>query len=404
MTSSDTQRLLAAFGSGELVRPSPGVLNLVDLAQATASHAGAANIPLTAGARHLVDLIGPSEHFVFILADGFGMKFLEAMDSEAFAPSHLAVELQTVFPSTTATTLTTLATAAWPVEHAVLGWFVYLPEVDAVTTILPFVRRSDETSLTKLGVTPDRAFPLEPVMSLFQRGSLSLFPDDVAGSVYPTYCIAGTRGGRYGDLKCAVDEVITRLHEAVEPTFTYLYWPKIDAVAHELGTKHPATTSAIRELDRELRRLSIHVPGGTRIVLTADHGLLDVDESRSVWIEPGDAIGSCLSREPSGDTRVMYFSVKEGQEARFRDEFGRRSGGRFALLTTEEALGLGLFGSGSPSSQTRERLGDFVALSLGAGVIQFRYPRANTEHVPQTPEATHLGLTPEEMRTPLILI
>ena len=380
------------------------MLNLVDLARATASLAGATNIPLTVGARHLVDLIGPCEHFVFILADGFGMTFLEAMGREAFARRHLAVELQTVFPSTTATTLTTLATAGWPVEHAVLGWFVYLPEVDAVTTILPFVRRSDEASLTELGMDPDRAFPLEPVMSLFQRDSLSLFPDDIAGSVYSNYCIAGTRGGAYSNLKCAVDQVITKLHEAVEPTFTYLYWPNIDAVAHELGTSHLATTSAIRELDGELHRLSINVPGETRIVVTADHGLLDVDKSQAVWIEPGDSIGSCLSREPSGDTRVVYFSVKEGQQARFRDEFGRRCGDRFVLMTTEEAIGLGLFGSGLPSTQTRERLGDFVALSLGAEVIRFRYPRTNTEQVSKIPVATHSGLTPEEMRIPLILI
>ncbi len=78
------------------------MLNLVDLALATASLVGAGGITLTAGARHLVDLIGPSEHLVLILADGFGMNFLGAMDSEALAPRHLAVEIQTVFPSTTA--------------------------------------------------------------------------------------------------------------------------------------------------------------------------------------------------------------------------------------------------------------------------------------------------------------
>ena len=404
MTSRDAQRLVAAFHSGELVRPSPDVLNLVDLARATASLAGAGNITLTSGARRLVDLIGASEHLVFILADGFGMNFVDAMDDEAFAPRHLAGELQTVFPSTTATTLTTLATAAWPVEHAVLGWFVYLPEVDAVTTILPFIRRSDGTSLTELGVDPDRAFPQRPVMSLFQSESLSLFPDDIAGSVYSTYCIAGTRGGGYKDLKFAVDEIITRLEKAAEPTFTYLYWPKIDAISHELGTKHAATTSAIRELDGELHRLSVNVPRSTRILVTADHGLLDVNESQSLSIEPDDGIASCLTREPSGDSRVTYFSVKDGQEARFRDEFARRCNDRFVLLTTGEALNLGLFGPETPSSQTKERLGEFVAISVGDEAIRFLYPRSDTSHSSRFPVSTHSGLTPEEMRIPLILI
>ena len=129
-----------------------------------------------------------------------------------------------------------------------------------------------------------------------------------------------------------------------------------------------------------------------------------MNESQTHWIEPGDAIASCLSREPSGDTRVMYFSLKEGQEARFRDEFVRRGDGRFVLLSTGEAVGLGLFGPGTPSSQTRERLGDYVAVSLGADVIRFRYPRPNAAQPSKTRVSTHSGLTPEEMRIPLILI
>ena len=139
-------------------------------------------------------------------------------------------------------------------------------------------------------------------------------------------------------------------------------------------------------------------------MVTADHGLLDAGESQIVWIEPGDAIASCLSREPSGDVRVMYFSVKDGQEARFRDEFAQRCDGRFILLTTGEAFELELFGPGTPSSQTRERLGDFVAVSLGADVMRFRYPRPNAAQPPKIHVSNHSGLTPDEMRIPLILI
>ena len=129
-----------------------------------------------------------------------------------------------------------------------------------------------------------------------------------------------------------------------------------------------------------------------------------MNESQTHWIEPGDAIASCLSREPSGDSRVVYFSVKDGQEARFRDEFAQRCDGRFNLLTTGEAFELELFGPGTPSSQTRERLGDFVAVSLGADVIRFRYPHPNAAQPSKTRVSTHSGLTPEEMRIPRILI
>ena len=71
-------------------------------------------------------------------------------------------------------------------------------------------------------------------------------------------------------------------------------------------------------------------------MVTADHGLLDVNESQTHWIEPGDAIASCLSREPSGDSRVMYFSIKRWRRGalprRIRPALRRPV---YVLLTTE---------------------------------------------------------------------
>ncbi len=121
---SDGHRLQAAFEDGDLIRPSADALNLVDFARAAASLAGSRDVMMTAGSRRIADLIGPSQHLVLVLADGFGMNLLEAMDSDSFMPHHLATELQTVFPSTTAAALTSLATAEWPIKHAVLGWFL----------------------------------------------------------------------------------------------------------------------------------------------------------------------------------------------------------------------------------------------------------------------------------------
>ncbi len=401
---SDGHRLQAAFDDGDLMRPSADALNLVDLARAVASLAGSGDVTMTAGSRRLASLIGQSQHLVLVLADGFGMDLLEAMDHDSFAPHHLASELQTVFPSTTSAAVTSLATTEWPITHAILGWFLYLPEVDAVTTILPFVRRSDEASLTTLGVTPAQAFPVRPAISGMRSRPLSLIPEALAGSVYSAYLGDGTPVQGYRGLERAVDEAVRRVAEADEPTFTYLYWPTIDAVCHERGTRHPHTAAAVRRLDDELRRLSTTVPPGTRVVVTADHGLLDTHESQKHWIEPSDALASCLSREPSGDTRVVYFSLRKGKETRFRDEFARRFEGRFILLCRDEALELELFGPGTPSFQTGQRLGDLVAISLGADIIRFDYLGVGRGGFTVPDVAHHSGLTHAEMRIPLIVI
>ena len=398
----DVSRLLAAFEAGRLLRPSSDVTNLVDLSNTIAYLAGAGDIPLTSGARQLTEIIGDADHLVFVVADGFGMSFVEEMDHDAFLPGHVARELLTVFPSTTASVLTTLATGEWPAAHAALGWFLYLPEIGQVSTILPFIRRSDGKSLTKLGVEPERAFPVPPLVSRIDRATISLAPADIAGSVYSRYLAGGSRRDGYTTLGEAVDAVLGRIVDATGPTFTYVYWPNVDAAAHKYGATHRNVATAVAELDLQMNRLAVEAPPGARVVLTADHGLLDADEEETHWIVPGDELSECLSREPSGDAREVYFAVKDGQGSTFRARFAARFEDRFLLLTTTEAEDLRLFGPGPLSAVSRQRLGDLVAVSAGRDAIRYRWS--------DQPEATkpyashHSGLTPEEMRVPLIVL
>ena len=140
-------------------------------------------------------------------------------------------------------------------------------------------------------------------------------------------------------------------------------------------------------------------------MVTADHGLLDTHESQKHWIEPSDALASCLSREPSGDTRVVYFSLRKGKETRFRDEFARRFEGRFILLCKGRGAGTGAIRTGHavvlrPASVletlSRSPWGptsfDSTTLASGEEASQFRTL------------AHHSGLTHAEMRIPLIVI
>jgi hypothetical protein len=110
---------------------------------------------------------------------------------------------------------------------------------------------------------------------------------------------------------------------------------------------------------------------------------------------------ACLAREPSGDKRVVYFAVDRGREARFQSLFKRHFGDRFLLLATEEAEGLGLFGPGLLSDVSRRRLGNMVAISAGADVLLFPWTAPPTKGPPSV--SHHSGLTPAEMRVPLVV-
>ena len=395
----DTERLLAAFDTGELLRPSSEALNIVDLANAMASLADIGPVDLTAGARTLAELIGPTDHLVFVAVDGLGMDLVEGMGGDGFMSEHAVASLQTVFPSTTASAFTSLATGEWPSRHAALGWYTYVPKADAVAKIVPFVRASDEVPLTKLGLTAEDVFPLPSLVARLGRDSLSLLPEHVADSVFSQYVSGGTARRGYKSLASAVDAIAARVESSARPTYTYLYTANVDYTGHEYGYSDPRTRATADQVDRELGRLATRTAGRARIVVTADHGGLDASQGQQHLIRPTDELGKLLAKEPSGDSRVVYFDVREGMEEEFQELFGERFGNRFMLIGRQDAERLELFGPGPLSDASRRRLGSLIALSTGADVLYY----ARTTEQSKKVVGHHSGLSPVEMRVPLIV-
>lgn len=397
---SDLDILLAAFESGDLVRPSPDAPNIVDLANAIGSLNGVDVGCLTPGAGRIADLIGPSDHIVLTLADGFGMHLVDSMDDDAFVPRYTVTSLNTVFPSTTPVALTSLATGRWPAEHAITGWHTYLPELEGVSTIIKFMRRSDEIALSEFGVSTEQAYPVKSLLGAGERDFGAFYPEEIANSVYSTYSCRGVRQIGYTSLSQAVDAVIRRIGRANQPTFTYIYTPHPDKEAHRYGTFSAQAQMSARNVNNELERLARALPDNARLVMTADHGLVDAGEEEMHEIRPSDEVMSCLTREPSGDSRVMNFDVRDGEMNRFQRLFRAQFDERFLLITVNEAEMLDLYGPGKLLPTTRQRLGNLMALSNDNNVIRYRRPGMNDE----PPLASfHSGLSPAEMRVPLVI-
>ena len=185
---SDRERLLAAFDSGKLVRPSPGRLNIVDLANAIASIGGAQDVPYSPGAEPVADLIGPADHIVFVIVDGLGLNVLDTDHGADFLAAHVVAELATVFPSSTPTVLTSYATGLWPLSHGVPSWYLYLEEVDSIATIIHFSRRGDDKDLGRLGLTPDQAYPTPSLASKMAWSTFAVVPEKIANTPFSSYC------------------------------------------------------------------------------------------------------------------------------------------------------------------------------------------------------------------------
>lgn len=91
----DAERLLEAFETGSLVRPSHRSPNIVDLSRGLALLAGTPDAQSTPGSTAVADLIGQSDHLIFIMADGLGAGMVEQLPEKSFLPTHLAARLRT---------------------------------------------------------------------------------------------------------------------------------------------------------------------------------------------------------------------------------------------------------------------------------------------------------------------
>ena len=398
---SDAERLLACFEAGTRLRPSADTPNSVDLARALARLSGAAGAPGGGAAASIAEEIGESRHLVFVLVDGMGACILGRLSSDSFLRRHIVRDLQAVFPSTTSTALTSLATGEWASNHAVTGWWTYLEEIGGPATVLPWVTRFGGEPLGDRGVTLEDVFPLPSLVSSFNRSSTAVLPQQIQRSDCSRYFTGGTVRRGYTNVPHAVDRVLERVASAPGASYTYMYLPQVDAAAHSSGTEDPSVTSALMEVDRELERLSGGLGDDARLVVSADHGHLNSggDVTTVRW---DDELGATLRWPPSGDARVMHLHVRPDEHERFQSAFEQRFADRAVLLTAAEVESLELLGPGELAPLTRSRIGDFCAISTGAGVFAYA-PEGTGEPDMAGVVSFHSGLTPDEMKVPLIV-
>lgn len=392
---NDVARLLSWFEEGRLLRPSPEQPATPHLGRAIASLCGAA-IELDEPCTLLRDAIGPSDHYVVVLADGLGMNLVEALPVDAFFRRRLAMEIRSVYPSSTAPALTSFATGRWPNQHAVPGWWTYLPDPGLSTTILPFVERYEQQPLGDLGVSPRQAFP-EPVLGgRMSYEMAAMMPDKIADSTYTRYVTGGCDIASYQQLEDAVPVVASRIEQASSPTYTYFYIPIVDTLEHLHGPQSDDVWSAVQQVQEVVADLSQRLGGRARIVVTADHGLVCVPDAARHGYERDARMLALLEVPPTCEPRAPAFHLRDGVAcdefaAMFHDQYGEW----FALVGAADAQDLELFGPREPSQEARRRLGDFLAVARGADVL--------VDATQEPMAGYHGGLLPDEVRIPLIL-
>jgi hypothetical protein len=324
-----------------------------------------------------------------LLVDGMGWHQLAAMSPMMRElPSY---PVSCGFPSTTPVSLTSLATGALPGAHGILAFTTLVP---GTQKILNHVLWTDN---------PD---PLEwqPVPPLYV--SAAAHGIDVRVVNRPEYTGSGltnvtSRGAEYVPAS-GVDELGTRmlreLRSATAPALVYGYHPELDKAGHQFGLTSVEWAAAAADVERLIHRLTTGLPPDAALLITADHGQLDIPADRRLDIDevPGLAAGV---RHFAGEPRVRYLHAEPGAAADVLATWRELAGHAAWVGTREETIATGLFGPVEPSFAGR--IGDVVVICQEDWAILGRH----REHVSVAAlVAMHGALTPAETQIPLFVI
>lgn len=376
--------------------------SFVDLARAMGHLTGAIENTMDDKSREICQAIGKHRHYIFVLVDGMGTHLLKRLPSSSFLRKVKNItNLKSVIPSTTATAITAMATGQHPSIHGVSGWFMYLKEKDISITPLLYRERFGGELLQNLDVKFENIWSIEPLMKKMKCDTFAVMSNDFVNSMFSKYLRGDSKAAGYTNITEAIDLTIQHINSTDEDSYTYLYLHEYDKACHEFGVSSKEADMTLMAIDREIKRLFEAVSSKSRIVITADHGLIDVKKEDRIILRKDDPLMEYLLAPPSGDSRFITFYVKENNEDKFKYAFNKRFKDKILLLTFEEIDELGLLGPEKVGKDIMDNFGDFVGICIGDYAFNFS---SSIQDDDDFPIGVHSGLTENETCVPLIIL
>lgn len=309
--------------------------------------------------RPLLDSPEPGRDLV-VLLDGVGADLLAEHRSLTPTLRRLDAEttrVRTVSPSTTSSAMVSLHTGVPPLVHGVLGYLTYDPQTAACVNQISGAP----------GLDPQQWMPVPTLVESSARRAVQVAPAKHAGSHLSGVAYRGWEflGHGRGD---RVEAVRTALHRAGADGLVHLHLDDVDHAGHRHGIDSEQWRSALAEVDAVLGALLRRLPRGTRIHVTADHGMVDTSAEHTTDLADHPRLLRLVD-EIAGEPRALALHAVPGVGADEELAAGLTAllGERAQVLRHEEILDSGLLGpTGTPvSARVEGRLPDVLVLSRG---------------------------------------
>ncbi|CAN5852083.1 alkaline phosphatase family protein [soil metagenome] len=369
---------------GEPVLPAHDRRTIAELLPAIAARCGVPEFD---------DVLGlpAATSWVVMLLDGLGAELLDEHPDEAPYLAGLRTAerppMTACVPSTTASSITSLGTGLPPGRHGVVGYTARIPGTGALLNALTWDAAVDPTQW-------------QPHPTVF--GRMRAF--GAAATVVSRSTFVGSgltrisqRGADYVEANSAWERIGCVSDAAEIPgSLTYTYSSRLDHAGHEHGCGSEQWRQALRRLDGEARSLREALPGGTALVVTGDHGMVDVPDADRIDVDAVPELSDGLVLL-GGEARFRHVYTAAGATDDVAGAWREVLGDRAWVYTRDQAEAAGWFGP--VDAAVRPRLGDVLVAMRGtsAAIANSRFP------VEAKMRGFHGSLTAAEMYVPLLV-
>lgn len=385
-------KLIDFINENNLVLPNYNDVNSLDVIKCLYKRCGAP-IEDTKNIKEIDKIIPKNKHYLFILSDGTGSNLISKLRDSSVLKKNLKRNLTTVFPSTTGCVLTSIATATYPEEHGIWGWYSYNKKLNRDFMPLIFSDRSSMKALSEFNIKPKDVYIKGSMLKKLKVNASAIYPKFMVDSEYSKFT-ANTRFG-YDNYDEVLD-IIKEINKNNDSSYTYLYLPFVDSVEHKNGVDDEETMKTLLEVEELVEKIS-KIKDIT-IVFTADHGQYNVDED---IIMDFAKYKKYFYAYPTIDYGTASYYVKKEFKKEFVKEFKKDFKDKLFLFNKKEFFKNNLFGTGNVKKRAKDNLGEYISLCKNGSYL------INTEDIGKyygQIKGNHSGLMKDEMIVPLIVI
>lgn len=234
---------------------------------------------------------------------------------------------------------------------------------------------------------------------------------DYANTVYSQSVHRGSTLVPFSDGEDMLHQLLNVLRKDDGPAYHFVYWGKIDSMAHEFGPGSPKHKEAIIEFNNLVSRSFLDqtnpdLSQDTLVLLSADHGHSNIKHEDIINLNRYPEIDHALAKGkngkhilPTGSPHDVFLFIMPEKVDTIISFLRKELAGKADVLTIIEALDRGMFGINQPKKKFFDRIGNVLILPHPGYHVWYEF----FPEIPYEQLGIHGGMSEEEMIVPFAI-